>query len=232
MIDDASSELLARFVPHDSSEENRRLLAIWRKTAGPRLHRPRQPVCEHAQKQRRGGPKTLPPTQIGRALEELGIEPITAYSPQAKGRVFSTAQDRQRRSSKPTPIWTASSCPGGTPRCGSPRLIGSSPAGASWTRPEPRRGPTGRQRLHIQGKRYQIDPAAVAGRAGAPGERSGRQAGGALRQARLTRPESDAEKKAAGQAPGVPRRKGRLDEGLRPAGFRHPAGRNTSRCAG
>ena len=29
-------------------------------------------------------PKTLPPTQIGRALEELGIESIAAYSPQAK----------------------------------------------------------------------------------------------------------------------------------------------------
>ena len=39
----------------------------------------------------------MPPTQIGRALQELGIESITAYSPQAKGRVersFGTAQDR------------------------------------------------------------------------------------------------------------------------------------------
>ncbi len=42
-------------------------------------------------------PKDLPPTQIGRALEELGIESIRAYSPQAKGRVersFGTAQER------------------------------------------------------------------------------------------------------------------------------------------
>ena len=39
----------------------------------------------------------LPPTQIGRALRELGIVWIAAHSPQAKGRVersFDTAQDR------------------------------------------------------------------------------------------------------------------------------------------
>jgi hypothetical protein len=39
----------------------------------------------------------LPPTQIGRALNELAIEWIAAHSPQAKGRVergFGTAQDR------------------------------------------------------------------------------------------------------------------------------------------
>jgi hypothetical protein len=39
----------------------------------------------------------MPPTQIGRALRELGINWIGAHSPQAKGRVernFRTAQDR------------------------------------------------------------------------------------------------------------------------------------------
>ncbi|MDQ2947584.1 MAG: hypothetical protein M3Y27_16900 [Acidobacteriota bacterium] len=39
----------------------------------------------------------MPPTQIGRALRELGITWIPAHSPQAKGRVernFGTAQDR------------------------------------------------------------------------------------------------------------------------------------------
>ena len=39
----------------------------------------------------------MPPTQIGRALQELGITWIAAHSPQAKGRVernFGTAQDR------------------------------------------------------------------------------------------------------------------------------------------
>jgi len=42
-------------------------------------------------------PKELPPTQIGRGLQELGIGWIAAHSPQAKGRVersFQTAQDR------------------------------------------------------------------------------------------------------------------------------------------
>ena len=139
MIDDASSELLARFVRHDSSEENRRLLrsyleqngrpvAVYTDRAGMFVNTPKNSAGED--------PKTLPPTQIGRALQELGIEPITAYSPQAKGRVersFShrpgpagerdCASPEPPRSSKPTPIWTASSCPGGTPRCGSPRLI-------------------------------------------------------------------------------------------------------------
>ena len=100
MIDDASSELLARFVPHDSSEENRRLLrtyveqngrpvAVYTDRAGMFVNTPKNSAGED--------PKDLPLTQIGRALEELGIEPITAYSPQAKGRVersFGTAQDR------------------------------------------------------------------------------------------------------------------------------------------
>jgi len=43
------------------------------------------------------GREELPPTQIGRALQELGIAWIAAHSPQAKGRVergFLTAQDR------------------------------------------------------------------------------------------------------------------------------------------
>ena len=56
------------------------------------------------------------PTQVGQALRELGIEPIFALSPQAKGRVersFQTAQDRlvkglrvgkPRLWSKPMPI--------------------------------------------------------------------------------------------------------------------------------
>jgi hypothetical protein len=42
-------------------------------------------------------PVEMPPTQIGRALQELGIGWIPAHSPQAKGRVernFETAQDR------------------------------------------------------------------------------------------------------------------------------------------
>ena len=100
MIDDASSELLARFVGHDSSEENRRLLKTYLEKNGRPLafYTDRASLFVNTPKNSAGeDPKTLPPTQIGRALEELGIESILAYSPQAKGRVersFCTAQDR------------------------------------------------------------------------------------------------------------------------------------------
>lgn len=101
MIDDATSRALARFVRHDSTEENLRTLRAYLKRWGRpvavytdkaglfKINRP-QGVEEQLQAE-------LPKTQIGRALEELGIEWIAAHSPQAKGRVerfFGTAQDR------------------------------------------------------------------------------------------------------------------------------------------
>ncbi len=106
MIDDATSELTARFVTSDSTEENMRLLKTY-------LERHGRPQAFYTDKASlfRTAPKTprdekalprderepLPPTQIGRALAELGIVWIAAHSPQAKGRVersFGTAQDR------------------------------------------------------------------------------------------------------------------------------------------
>jgi transposase len=106
MIDDATSELTGRFVRHDSTEENMRLLWTY-------LERHGRPVAFYTDKASlfRTAPKIardvkdLPrdereppaPTQIGRALRELGIVWIGAHSPQAKGRVersFGTAQDR------------------------------------------------------------------------------------------------------------------------------------------
>ena len=73
MIDDASSELLARFVRHDCSEENRRLL----KTYGEKNGRPvacyteRASLFVNTRKNSAGeDPKTLPPTPIGRAAWE------------------------------------------------------------------------------------------------------------------------------------------------------------------
>ena len=129
MIDDASSELLARFVRHDSSEENRRLL---RSYLEQNLHRPRRDVLNTPKNSAGEDPKTLPPTQIGRALQELGIEPITAYSPQAKGRVersFSTAgpageRAAPRRSHHDRASQRLSTATGGTPRCGVHRPLG------------------------------------------------------------------------------------------------------------
>ena len=106
MIDDASSQLHARFVLHDSTEENMRL--VW-----SYVERHGRPVRYYTDKAGlfQTAPKTaryatdlprderdpLPPTQIGRALRELDIVWIGAHSPQAKGRVersFQTAQDR------------------------------------------------------------------------------------------------------------------------------------------
>jgi DNA-binding Lrp family transcriptional regulator len=106
MIDDATSELTARFVPHDSTEENLRLLQTYVESHGrpvafytdkaslfqtaPKIARDRAQLARDER-------EPLPPTQIGRALRELGIVWIAAHSPQAKGRVersFQTAQDR------------------------------------------------------------------------------------------------------------------------------------------
>jgi biotin operon repressor/transposase-like protein len=101
MIDDATSELTARFAPHDSSEENMRLLwryieqngrpvEVYTDKAG--LFQVNRPL--HYNKHLPSAPEE---TQIKRALEELGIGRIAAHSPQAKGRVersFGTMQDR------------------------------------------------------------------------------------------------------------------------------------------
>jgi hypothetical protein len=105
MIDDATSRLLARFVRHDSSEENMRLLWAYLERFGRPLafYTDKAGMFQVAvktkrQEQREGRDRPeMPPTQIARALRELGIVWIPAHSPQAKGRVerqFSTAQDR------------------------------------------------------------------------------------------------------------------------------------------
>ena len=106
MIDDATSEALARFVRHDSTEENMRVLwwyvekngrpvAFYTDKAGLFQTAPKVRRNEKALPREERDP--LPPTQIGRALQELQIAWIPAHSPQAKGRVersFQTAQDR------------------------------------------------------------------------------------------------------------------------------------------
>jgi hypothetical protein len=105
MIDDATSRLYARFVTSDSTAENRRVLWGYLEHYGRPLafYTDKAALFQSAQKPRRDEPGVekdpldLPPTQIGRALQELAIRWIPAHSPQAKGRVergFSTAQDR------------------------------------------------------------------------------------------------------------------------------------------
>jgi hypothetical protein len=105
MIDDATSRLFARFVRHDTSEENRRLLWAYLERFG----RPlafytdkagmfKVSVKTKRQEKREGRDRpAMPPTQIERGLRELTVVWIPAHSPQAKGRVerqFLTAQDR------------------------------------------------------------------------------------------------------------------------------------------
>src|ERR1017187_3093274 len=105
MIDDATSRLFARFVRHDTSEENMRLLWAYLERFGRPLafYTDKAGMFQVAvkskrQQQREGrdGPE-MPPTQIARGLRELNTVWIPAHSPQAKGRVerqFLTAQDR------------------------------------------------------------------------------------------------------------------------------------------
>ena len=105
MIDDATSRLFARFVRHDSTEENMKLLWSYLEKYGRPLafYTDKASLFQTAEKRKRDEPGVekdpveMPPTQIGRALRELGINWIAAHSPQAKGRVernFGTAQDR------------------------------------------------------------------------------------------------------------------------------------------
>ena len=105
MIDDATSRLWARFVRHDSTEENMKLLRSYLEKFGRPIafYTDKASLFRTAEKRKRDEPGVekdaveMPPTQIGRALRELGINWIGAHSPQAKGRVernFRTAQDR------------------------------------------------------------------------------------------------------------------------------------------
>jgi len=101
LIDDATSRVWARFVEHDTTEENMRTLGGW-------LRRYGRPLAHYTDKNsifRMAGPAAIREqlrgeqarSQFGRALNELGIEWIAAHSPQAKGRIerlFETLQDR------------------------------------------------------------------------------------------------------------------------------------------
>jgi hypothetical protein len=118
LIDDATSRSWGRFVQHDGTRENMGVLWEYLERNGRMVDvytdrdsmfavPPR--VKESAAEQRQADRLT----QIGRALRELGIGWIAAYSPQAKGRVersFGTDQDRlvkELRLAKVTSLQTA-----------------------------------------------------------------------------------------------------------------------------
>jgi hypothetical protein len=105
MIDDATSRLFARFVRHDSTDENMRLLGSYLEKFGRPVtfYTDKASLFQTSEKRKRDEPGVekdaveMPPTQIGRALRELGITWMAAHSAPAKGRVernFLTAQDR------------------------------------------------------------------------------------------------------------------------------------------
>ena len=100
MIDDATSRVFARFVNSDSTEANMGVLEEYLRRFGRPLefYTDKASIFHTTPKKNHPQRDTpLPATQIGRALQELGIGWIAAHSPQAKGRVersFKTAQDR------------------------------------------------------------------------------------------------------------------------------------------
>src|SRR6202162_5531513 len=101
LIDDATSRMHARFVEHDTTEENLRTFGGWLRHYG-------RPLAHYTDKNsifRSNRPAAIGEqlrgerarSQFGRALQELGIDWIAAQSPQAKGRIerlFATLQDR------------------------------------------------------------------------------------------------------------------------------------------
>lgn len=96
-IDDATSEVHGRFYEGDTSLANMDAIRRWVERNG----RPGAFYVDCARhfagKLDEDGGDTRHATQVGRMLGELEIEPILAYSPQAKGRVertFGTHQDR------------------------------------------------------------------------------------------------------------------------------------------
>jgi transposase len=102
LIDDATSRSWGRFVPHDGTRENMGVLWEYLEQNGRMVdvYTDRDsmfmvPLRPGESEQARREADRL--TQIGRALREMGIGWIAAYSPQAKGRVersFGTDQDR------------------------------------------------------------------------------------------------------------------------------------------
>jgi hypothetical protein len=96
-IDDATSKLSARFYPAETTEAYMDLLGSYLRKQGRMvsLYVDRDSIFRAEDHHPSDPQPTL--TQFSRALQELQIELILAYSPQAKGRIerfFQTAQDR------------------------------------------------------------------------------------------------------------------------------------------
>jgi transposase len=131
MIDDATSRLLARFVRSDSTEENMRLLRMYLELNGrpaafytdkaslfrtaPKVPRDRKALPQEERQE-------MPPTQIGRALQELQIVWIAAHSPQAKDYAshctsFVLADTTSIAARRSDNLWPWALCGGLSPGC-------------------------------------------------------------------------------------------------------------------
>ena len=87
MIDDATSRLFARFVRSDSTAQNMAVLEAYLLRFGRPLEFYTDKASIFVTTPKKNHPvreEPLPPTQLGRALQELGIGWIAAQSPQAK----------------------------------------------------------------------------------------------------------------------------------------------------
>jgi hypothetical protein len=104
MIDDATSRLYARFVRHDSTEENMKLLWSYLEKFGRPLayYTDKASLFHTTEKRNRDEPGVdkdpveMPPTQIGRALQELGIAWMGAHSRAGQGTGGEKFQNRAR----------------------------------------------------------------------------------------------------------------------------------------
>ena len=107
-IDDATGRLWGRFAPGDTVHANLEVIQGWVKRHG----RPLDLYVDrhtHFSVADEEGVQRSDTTQIGRALEELGIGMISARSPQAKGRIeraFRTLQDRLVKSLREQKVGT------------------------------------------------------------------------------------------------------------------------------
>jgi hypothetical protein len=99
MIDDATSWSWGRFVDSDATPQNMGVLWEYLEKNGRMMdvYTDRDSMFAVAGRPGQSPRQAERLTQMGRALRELGIGSILAYSPQAKGRIersFLTAQDR------------------------------------------------------------------------------------------------------------------------------------------
>jgi hypothetical protein len=101
MVDDATNEIHARFFAEETTRASYDVLEGWVRQHGlpASLYVDRDSIyrCEGVGSIAQQLAGTLPQTQFGRAMAQLGVELILANSPQAKGRVErmnGTLQDR------------------------------------------------------------------------------------------------------------------------------------------